>query len=290
VFGLFYALVNADWDAYRAYEAVIAAANAEAIIAPPQLPVATATPVAPPVAPPQTYPGEYIPEGVAEVYRFIQRYQEPQQGPEGPRGPNWWGRALAAALGIGIGYGIWRLIRDLSCPQPEPAPERPPTPQPTATSEPSCRIEVRSYPTTRIPLIDHVFIHFTDATGQEYEFRGGPEYHPEDVHPPSRCFNCVGTPFGAVTATTARFLPERGAIDYGVPGTRGIPVLSGSEACGKYFCLENEVRRINRMCKRYRVFPGPNSNTVASTMLSKCEIPLRKPFSFAFGWNSRDLL
>ena len=159
------------------------------------------------------------------------------------------------------------------------------TPQATPTSGPGCRVEVRSYPAApsySTLLSDHTFIHFTAATGQEFEFRGGPEYQPNLAHPPSRCSNCVGTTYGAVTASWAPFDSEH-ATDYGVPGTRSVLV---SEDCDKFTCLENEYYRINRTCTPYKSL-GPNSNTVASTMLHKCNIPHRKPLSlWTFGWNN----
>jgi hypothetical protein len=53
-------------------------------------------------------------------------------------GIDWLKWLLRAALLAGAGYVLWRIIRDLTCPQnqPQPQPTQQPSPQPTATPEP----------------------------------------------------------------------------------------------------------------------------------------------------------
>lgn len=115
---LYNALVNADWDAYRAYEASIAAAN-EGRYPPP----AIATPGAPTIP---TYPDTREDENPWEGDPIWTR-TEPPSGP--PQGPNW--SEIVRRL-IETGTGLWRLLDLLRCPQTQPA-----TPTATPTLQPS---------------------------------------------------------------------------------------------------------------------------------------------------------
>lgn len=106
--GLYGALVNADWEAYRAYEASIEAANAYAI--PPEFRV-VGTPEAPVRIP--DYPDTREDEDWQNA---------PPQWQRPPNGPNW-AQRLLDLIAIGTGAeNLLRFIDYLTCPQPSPYP------------------------------------------------------------------------------------------------------------------------------------------------------------------------
>lgn len=90
------------------------------------------------------------------------------------------------------------------------------------------------------------------------------------------------TAHGLIVAEHGKYV--RGTIDYD-PDAPSVRVMSGPEACGKNRCLGSQIPRINALKKKYRVL-GPNSNSVARTLLARCGIPEKNPGGFAPGWGT----
>lgn len=143
----------------------------------------------------------------------------------------------------------------------------------------SCKIDVRATHIGGIlsgAPIWHLFIVYTDDTGTEHFFRGGPG---------GRCSGVAAGSHGTIISTSGRYVA--GTIDWD-PGAPSVTVLSGAGACGKDVCFASELSRIDGRCVPYQP-TGPNSNTVAKTLLSKCNVPRVKPVSIAPGWGDPDL-
>lgn len=113
---------------------------------------------------------------------------------------------------------------------------------------------------TKYRLIWHLFIVYTDAAGVEFFFRGGPQR------------DSISN-FGSITVREGPYV--LGTIDWN-PHVRTRRVAMGLDICGKDADLRAELGRIAALRKPYKV-EGPNSNTVARTLLSKCGLPLLKP-------------
>jgi hypothetical protein len=67
-------------------------------------------------------------------------------------------------------------------------------------------------------------------------------------------------------------------------------VMSGPEACGMSACVGRALRSFNQQKPAVAYNPfGPNSNTLAKTLLTSCNIPIDKPPVFTLGWDSDPL-
>lgn len=145
-----------------------------------------------------------------------------------------------------------------------------------AASPANCKVDVRATKITAtgsLPIY-HLFVIYTDPAGDEYYYRGGPG---------NRCGGAP--PHYAIATNHGRYLP--GTVDW-APGAPSTTVATGPAACGKDSCLASEVGRIDGTCTPYAPL-GPNSNTVARTLLSKCGLPQKKPVWIAPGWGDPDL-
>ena len=109
----------------------------------------------------------------------------------------------------------------------------------------------------------------TDATGAERYYRGGPGG-------PGG-----GPTYGSIITNDGPYVA--GTVDW-APGAPSRTVMSGPTACGHDACLAAELRRIDGTGTAYAP-TGPNSNTVASTILTNCHIPRGKPVWVAPGWD-----
>jgi hypothetical protein len=156
-------------------------------------------------------------------------------------------------------------------------PPPPPPPVPSA-----CNIDVRA---THIggalsaAPIWHLFIIHTEVhTGSTYSryFRGGPGGTCAGVAPGSH---------GTIATDTGGYFP--GTVDWD-PAAPSVTAETGKPACAKIACLKSEVGRIDSTCTPYSP-TGPNSNTVASTLLNKCGIRRVKPVTVTPGWDDPDL-
>lgn len=145
---------------------------------------------------------------------------------------------------------------------------------PVPGSGASCKIDVRATHIGGIlrgAPIWHLFIVYTDSTGTEFYYRGGPG---------GTCPGVDGGSYGIIITNDGPYVP--GTVDWG-PAAPSVTVMSGASACGKDSCFTSELRRIDGTCTPYSP-TGPNSNTVASTLLSNCGVPRRKPVWIAPGW------
>ena len=150
-----------------------------------------------------------------------------------------------------------------------------PAPAPGA----SCKIDVRATHIGGILSglpIWHLFIVYTDGTGTEYFYRGGPG---------GSCPGVGAGGYGTIISTSGAY--TAGTVDWS-PGAPSSTVMSGSGACGKDACFASELSRIDGTCTPYAP-TGPNSNTVAKTLLSNCGVPLKKPVTIAPGWGNPSL-
>jgi hypothetical protein len=155
-----------------------------------------------------------------------------------------------------------------------------PTPAPDAgVSGRSCRIDVRATHiggALRGAPVWHLFVVYTDSTGAEYYYRGGPG---------GSCPGVAPGPYGTISTIGGRYVS--GTVDWD-PSAPSVTVMSGAGACGKDGCFAGELARIAGTCTSYNAL-GPNSNTVAKTLLSKCGVPRNKPVAIAPGWGDPDL-
>jgi hypothetical protein len=137
----------------------------------------------------------------------------------------------------------------------------------------ACKVDVRATHIGGILSglpIWHLLVVTTDGAGTERYYRGGP-----------------GGPGGSPTygsIITNDGLYVAGTVDWS-PGAPSRTVMSGPTACGHDACLAAELRRIDGTGTAYAP-TGPNSNTVASTILTNCHIPRGKPVWVAPGWDS----
>jgi hypothetical protein len=155
--------------------------------------------------------------------------------------------------------------------------EPPPQPSdatPALAPESSCKVDVRA---THIggflshAPVWHLFIVYTDSIGTDFFFRGGPR---------GSCVGAAPGGYGTIQSASGPYVP--GTVDWD-PGAPSVTILSGSSTCGKDTCFSSELSRIDSLCVPYNP-TGPNSNTVARTLLSRCGIPQSKPVLIAPGW------
>jgi hypothetical protein len=135
-----------------------------------------------------------------------------------------------------------------------------------------CKVDVRATHIGGILSgmpIWHLFVVTTDAGGTERYYRGGPGGPGGDPT------------FGTIITNDGPYVA--GTIDWS-PGAPSKTVLSGASACGKDACLAADLRRIDGTATSYAP-TGPNSNTVAATILANCSIPQGKPVWIAPGWS-----
>lgn len=162
---------------------------------------------------------------------------------------------------------------------PAPVPPAPtPAPPGSAPVRP-CKVDVRAThiggALGKLPIW-HLFLVYTDTTGTEYFYRGGPGG------------SCPGVALGGYgTIQSTAGLYDSTSIDWS-PGAPSITTLAGPAACGKNSCFAAELTRIDGTCTPYSP-TGPNSNTVAETLLSKCGVPVQKPVWIAPGFSDPTL-
>ena len=118
----------------------------------------------------------------------------------------------------------------------------------------------------------HLFVVTTNTAGQQRFYRGGPG-------------GAGQPPYGTIKTTFGPYVP--GTVDWN-PSAPSANVLSGPAAADKDSSLAAEMRRIDGSAVNYQPL-GPNSNTVASTMLHKTGIAASKPVWLAPGWDQPDL-
>jgi hypothetical protein len=120
----------------------------------------------------------------------------------------------------------------------------------------------------------HLFLIHTDAGGTQTGYRGGPG---GPGGPKGSSFGTIRTRTGAYGA---------GFVDY--PAVDKVTVATGPAAAGKDATFAAELPRIDATATPYAP-TGPNSNTVASTLLHKAGLPHTKPVTIAPGFDDPDL-
>ncbi len=142
-----------------------------------------------------------------------------------------------------------------------------------------CKVDVRATHIggilSSLPIW-HTFVVYTDTAGAEFYFRGGPG---------GSCPKVDAGQYGTITTNNGPYTAS--TVDWS-PGAPSVTVLSGPTACGRDSCFASQLSRINGLCTPYAP-TGPNSNTVAKTLLSKCGVPVNKPVTVAPGWGDPDL-
>jgi hypothetical protein len=134
----------------------------------------------------------------------------------------------------------------------------------------SPKVDVRATHIEGLSLLPiwHLFIIYTDCDGTEHFYRGGP-----------------GGPDETIKGTSGPYTSE--TIDWD-PDARSVTVAEGDPALGAGDCFESELSRIENTRTPYENM-GPNSNTVAKTLISKCGFPVEKPVNIAPGWGDPEL-
>ncbi|MCP3997307.1 MAG: RHS repeat protein [bacterium] len=144
------------------------------------------------------------------------------------------------------------------------------------SKESKCKVDVRA---NRVNITGwlpnyHLFIVCTDKAGVETFFRGG------SLNPCTDEGRWLG-----ISQEQGDYKP--GTIDWN-PDAHSVTALAGPLACDKGECFSREISNIETGCTRYNPL-GPNSNTVASTLLNRCGVPRRKPVEITIGWGDPDL-
>jgi hypothetical protein len=137
----------------------------------------------------------------------------------------------------------------------------------------ACRVDVRATHIGGILSglpIWHLLVVTSDGAGTERYYRGGPGGPGGDPT------------YGSIITNDGPYVA--GTVDWS-PGAPSRTVMSGPTACGHDACLAAELRRIDGTGTGYAP-TGPNSNTVASTILTNCHIPRGKPVWVAPGWDA----
>jgi hypothetical protein len=120
----------------------------------------------------------------------------------------------------------------------------------------------------------HLFLVYTDAGGVQTGYRGGPGGPGAPA----------GSTYGTIRSTVGTY--DSSFIDY--PSLNTVTVATGPAASGKDSTFASELSRIDGTATPYNP-TGPNSNTVASTLLHKAGLPHNKPVFIAPGFNDPDL-
>jgi len=179
--------------------------------------------------------------------------------------------------------------RSSSTPAPAPGvtPPSPPLPGPA-----SSRIDIRDAKIDGVPgLFRHLFIVYHDGTtGNEFAWRGGHTKGklvcPGVGLPDLRCpFNDLT--LGAIGVGPLREPFKPGATDWPALDTRTLVQGPAADGIGAGACFDAEAARISAACVPYSPC-GPNSNSVAYTLLTKCGIPAEVPAGLAIhpGWGT----
>jgi hypothetical protein len=121
----------------------------------------------------------------------------------------------------------------------------------------------------------HLFLVYNYSATDRSFFRGGPG---------GACPNVATGEHGTILMTAGEY--DSTSIDW----SPGAPSVTVTDTAGdrERLCLSKEAERIQQTCTPYEAL-GPNSNTVAKTLLSKCGLPLKKPVALAPGWGDPDL-
>jgi hypothetical protein len=169
---------------------------------------------------------------------------------------------------------------------PCPAGATPP-PTPAPLPKPECSIEVRANQLSPLGYY-HLFIVFTDASGQQMYLRGGPgggtggssagELSGGSSNASSQSSSGSGSnsskssdssddkpggPFGSIHTKYGKYEP--GTIDWD-PAAKSVSIKKDADACALYPALVAQMDAVGASHTRYNPI-GPNSNTTVFTVL-----------------------
>jgi hypothetical protein len=193
--------------------------------------------------------------------------------------------------------------QSIRTPAPVPGVSAPSPPPPGPASS---RIDVRDTAVSAVPrllqgYINHIFIVYHDgSTGKEYAWRGG-NTAGKSVCPgvglpkPTSFLSAVGhgvCPFndpslGAIGVGPLRAPFDPIFIDWPAINSRTLVQGAAADAVGTGTCFATEAARISAACIPYSPC-GPNSNSVAYTLLKNCGISPTGPPGLASypGWGT----
>ena len=183
--------------------------------------------------------------------------------------------------------GDWQTAAEFIAPPiPGVRPPSPPIPGP-----PSSRIDVRDTEIPDVPgFFRHIIIvHHDGTTGEEFANRGG-HTKGKPVCPGvglKKSLSCwFNDPsLGAIGVGPLKEKFQPGATDW--PAFNSRALLMGPDADTRDACFGAEAARISAKCIPYSPC-GPNSNSVAYTLLTNCGITPGPPTGFAIypGWGT----
>ena len=143
---------------------------------------------------------------------------------------------------------------------------------------PQTRIDVRAVPIPQgvadLAGANHLFVVWTGADGKEMFLRGGPG------NPALGPLDEDSMGFKAIYCNWGAYVP--GTIDWN-PAAKSVTAAVGY-AEGSYQKMVTVCQGINFMGIGYRPL-GPNSNTVAMTLLASLGIAAKKPDVYTPGWD-----
>ena len=117
----------------------------------------------------------------------------------------------------------------------------------------------------------HLFVIYTDCSGTEYFYRGGPGGPGGDSED------------GTIEGTSGEYTSE--TVDWD-PDALSVTVAEGDPVLGAGDCFQSELSRIENTRTPYQS-TGPN--TVAKTLIVKCGFTPEKPVNIAPGWGDPEL-
>ncbi|MEV6636693.1 peptidoglycan-binding domain-containing protein [Actinoplanes sp. NPDC051470] len=121
--------------------------------------------------------------------------------------------------------------------------------------------------------VKHLFIVHTSDADNKTAYRAGPGVCPDGPRPD-----------GAPSIMEDHGPYNDRFIDWD-PNAPSVTAVRGQAANDKDACLLGHLRDIDAACIAYSPL-GPNSNTVARTLLERCGIPQAKPDVVAPGWDA----
>jgi hypothetical protein len=134
-----------------------------------------------------------------------------------------------------------------------------------------CQVDVRATKITALGGLPvyHLFVILRNkTTGDESYYRGGP--------------SAGGPGYGNISTMHGRYLP--GTVDW-EPSAPSVTAQASIDCTTTDTCFVSELTRIDGTATPYAPL-GPNSNTVARTILHNCSVPEVKPVWVAPGWGN----
>lgn len=184
--------------------------------------------------------------------------------------------------------------------------EEPEEPEEASIEPKPCKIEIRANELNQLLGYYHLFIVFTDSSGVEYYFRGGPSAegpggssglsselsggssHSSSAgssdastsgnsgsgsNPSASSDSGGGGPWGDIVTVYGLYEPD--TIDWD-PSAKSVEIASGVDACSKFEALQRQMDLITASHTRYNPL-GPNSNSVVFTAIRNVGLTPQEP-------------